>query len=104
MAGTASSALDSAPALGQSVECDDALIYLTTIDGRIVTRELPDFVRGASPDQRRNCIVEDFGTAIYWPDLDEEIGINWMFGVSEEVIEDLAGFEEGPFEFVAGEP
>jgi len=31
------------------------------------------------------------------PDLDEEIGVNWIFGVRESVVEDLAGFEKGPF-------
>lgn len=89
-----SSALGSAPALGESVRCDEWHVYLTTVDGRTVSRELPEFLRAAPPEQRRNCQLEDFGTAIYWPDLDEEIGINWMFGVTEDVIEDLAGFEK----------
>jgi hypothetical protein len=48
-------------------------------------------------DRRGDCEVEDFGTAIWWPDLDEGVGVNWIFGVSEDVIDDLAGFDKGPF-------
>ena len=38
--------------------------------------------------------VEDFGTAIHWPDLDEDLGVDWILGVDEDVLLDLAGFEE----------
>lgn len=66
------------------------------IDGRVVSHPLPDFVRVA-PVEKRLCKVQDFGTGIWWPDLDEGVGVNWIFGVPEEVMDDLAGFERGPF-------
>jgi hypothetical protein len=51
----------------------------------------------AEPREKRiRCEVEGFGTAIYFPDLDEEIGVNELFGVTEDVIYDLAGFTKGP--------
>jgi hypothetical protein len=59
-----------------------------------VRHSLPDFVREAPPEKRR-CEVEGFGTAIWWPELDEGVGLNWIFGVSEDVIYDLAGFRKG---------
>lgn len=95
--GTASSALGSAPAPGADAWCDDEYIYLETTDGRVVRRELPEFLRALTPKQRRNCSVRGFGTEIYWPDIDEALGVDWLFDVPEEVIYDLAGFEKGPF-------
>ena len=94
--GTTSSAVDSEPGLASRAWCDGDQLFVELTDGRIVTHELPDFVR-AAPEAQRGCEVEDFGTAVYWPDLDEEIGVNWIFGVRESVDEDLAGFEKGPF-------
>lgn len=94
---TASSAVGSAPALAAAAWCDDSSIYLGTVDGRVVKRGLPEFLRKLTPAQRRNCRVDESGTAIYWPDVDEELGVDWVFGVAEDVIEDLAGFEKGPF-------
>jgi hypothetical protein len=40
--------------------------------------------------------VRGFGTAIYFPDLDEEMGVNEVFGVPEDVLFELAGFRKGP--------
>ncbi len=67
------------------------------MDGRVVKRELPEFLRRLAPKQRGHCRVEGFGTDIYWPDIDEWLGVNWVFDVPEEVICYLAGFEKGPF-------
>lgn len=91
-----SSAVDSSPGLAARAWCQGDQLYVELTDGRIVTHDLPDFVRAAPPEKRR-CDVEEFGTAIWWPDLDESVGVEWIFGVAEEVIEDLAGFEKGPF-------
>ena len=65
-------------------------------------RELPDFLVAVTPQQRRNCYVRGFGTVIYWPDIDEWLGVDWVFDVPEDVIYDLAGFEKGPFAEDAG--
>lgn len=47
-------------------------------------------------EKRARCYVRGFGTAIYFPDLDEEMGVNEVFGVPEDVIYELAGFRKGP--------
>lgn len=88
--GVTSSAAGSPPALAARAWCEDQL-YVELTDGRIVSHALPDFVL-AAPADRRRCQIEEFGTAIWWPELDEGVGVNWLFGVSEEVIESLAGF------------
>jgi uncharacterized protein DUF2442 len=90
------SSAGSAPGLAVRAWCDRDELVVELEDGRIVRHELPDFVKAAATAKRR-CEVEDFGTAIWWPELDEGVGINWLFGVSEDVIYDLAGFEKGPF-------
>lgn len=92
-----SSALGSEPSLAVSAWCRGDRLYVELTDGRVVTHPLPDWVLAAPPAKRR-CQVEEFGTAIWWPEIDEGIGVNSLFGVSEAVVEDLAGFEPGPFE------
>ena len=94
--GVASLAVDNAPGLAAKAWCRGDQLVVELTDGRIVTHALPDFVT-AAPEGKRGCEVEDFGTAIWWPELDEGVGVNWIFGVREAVIEDLAGFEKGPF-------
>lgn len=91
--GSVSSATGSAPAPAAEAWCDDEFLYVRTKDGRVVRTDLPDLVRGATPEQRRNCRVDEFGVDIYWPDLDEYLGVNSVFDVPEDVIFDLAGFE-----------
>ena len=59
----------------------------------MLRRELPKFLQTLTTQQRRNCRVEGFGTEIYWPDIDEALGVDWLFDVPEEIIYDLAGFE-----------
>jgi hypothetical protein len=61
-----------------------------------VEHRLPDWALAAPRAKRMRCVVRGFGTAIYFPDLDEEIGVNEIFRVSEDVMYDLAGFERGP--------
>jgi hypothetical protein len=77
--------------------CDEQELFVELTDGRLVRHSLPDFVLATPVERRGVCEVEDFGTAIWWPDLDESVGVNWLFNVSEDVIYDLAGFEKGPF-------
>lgn len=88
-----SSAAGSSPALAAKAWCDDEQLYVELKDGRIVTHPLPEFVSRVPVDTRGPCEVEDFGTAIWWPNLDDGVGVNWLFGVSEEVIEEMAGFD-----------
>ena len=92
--GTTSSARGSRPAPAAAAWCKGGRLYVELTDGRIVDHPLPDFVERAPADKRR-CEIEGFGTAIWWPDLDEGVGVNWIFGVSEDAIYRLAGFTKG---------
>jgi hypothetical protein len=95
--GVVTSATGSPPGLAAKVWCDRSELFVELADGRLVRHPLPAFVLAVPVDRRGPCEVEDFGTAILWPELDERVGVNWIFGVSEDVIDDLAGFETGPF-------
>ncbi len=86
-------AIDSAPGVAAKVWCDDLDMFVELTDGRLVRHALPDFVLAVPVDRRGSCEVQDLGTAIWWPALEEGIGVNWLFGVREAVIYDLAGFE-----------
>ncbi|OGO73384.1 MAG: hypothetical protein A3G84_05095 [Chloroflexi bacterium RIFCSPLOWO2_12_FULL_71_12] len=93
--GVSSSVRIGEPAPATAASCDGEQIHVTLTDGRMVSHPVPDWVRRAPLAQRRNCEVQGFGTAIYWPDLDEEMGVNEIFGVPEDLIDELAGFTKG---------
>jgi hypothetical protein len=95
--GLVSSSVDSPPGIAEKAWCDEQELFVELTDGRLVRHPLPDFVLATPIARRGACVVEDFGTAIWWPELDEGVGVNWIFGVSEDVIYDIAGFEHGPF-------
>jgi Protein of unknown function (DUF3532). len=46
----------------------------------------------ATPEQRANYRIEEFGAAIHWPDVDEDIGLATFLRVSEDVLYDALGF------------
>jgi len=54
-----------------------------------------DRLAGATPRQRAAYEIEDFGTSIHWPGVDEDIGLSAFLGVSEDVIYDALGWK-GP--------
>jgi len=89
--GTSSLGTESEPGVAVRAWCDDEQVYVELTDGRVATHPLPDFVRDVSSQKRGTCQVEEFGTVLWWPALDEGIGLNWVFGVREHVIEELAG-------------
>ena len=82
------------PALARSVRCDDERVYLTLTDGRTVTAPLSERLRQATPAQRAAGHVEGFGTLLRWDDIDEDLSVAAILGVSEDELEELAGFEE----------
>lgn len=84
-----------APGLAQSVRCDDERLYLTLTDGRIFSQPLTPRLRAATPSQRATWVVEDFGTAIHWPDLDEDVEVAHVLGIPEDEVYDFAGFTRG---------
>jgi len=80
-------------ALAVAVSCDDERILVTLDDGRELSAPLTPILRAASPTARRNCVVEDYGTALHWPDADEDVGVNSILGVPEDDLLELAGFK-----------
>lgn len=82
------------PALAASVRVSDSRLAVQLTDGREISAPLIEFPElvAATPEQRANWEISAFGTAIYWPDLDEEIGLAGLLGVPETLLEEAAGF------------
>lgn len=82
------------PALAASVRVSDSRLAVQLTDGREISAPLNEFPElvAATPEQRANWEISAFGTAIYWPDLDEEIGLAGLLGVPETLLEEAAGF------------
>ncbi len=82
------------PALAADVRVSDSRLTVQLTDGREVSVPLSEFAElvAATPEQRANWEITSLGTAIYWPDLDEELGLAGMLGVSETALEEAAGF------------
>ncbi|HEY8732691.1 MAG TPA: DUF2442 domain-containing protein [Candidatus Limnocylindria bacterium] len=89
--GTATSATGGRAALARSVRCDDERFYVTLVDGREINAPLTDRLRAATREQRGNGRVQDFGTALRWDEIDEDLSVAILLGVSEAVLETLAG-------------
>lgn len=83
------------PALAADVRVSDTRLTVALTDGREVSVPLTEFpeLAGATPEQRANWQITALGTAIYWPDIDEELGLAGMLGISESALEEAAGFE-----------
>ena len=78
----------------ERVHCDDEHVYIHLADGREVGIPLAwsERLSSATPEQRANYQLEESGTAIHWPDLDEDIGLVTFLGVSEDALYDALGF------------
>jgi len=76
------------------VRCTDDEVVISLSSGDDVRAPIADYPRlaNATPDQRSNAQIEALGTSIHWPDVDEDIGISQLLGVSEEVLARIAGF------------
>lgn len=81
--------------LAVSVDADEHGIHVTFEDGRVITAPLTERLRAATPAQRHAGCVEGFGTNLHWEDIDEDVGVNWVLGVSEEELDEFAGFTKG---------
>lgn len=77
-----------------AVRCDDDRLYVTLSNGRVLGAPLAAFPRlaSATPRQRSKAVIEAFGTSVHWPEIDEDIGVNQLLGVSEEQLARFAGF------------
>lgn len=82
------------PALAASVRVTGSRLAVELTDGREISAPLSEFPQlvAATPEQRANWEITAFGTAIYWPDLDEEVGLAGLLGVPETLLEEAAGF------------
>jgi hypothetical protein len=78
----------------ERVRVDDAHIVAVLSDGREVGIPLAwsERLAAASAEQRATYGIEDFGTSIHWPGVDEDIGLSTFLGVSDEVIYDALGW------------
>ena len=83
------------PALAADVRVSKTRLTVELTDGREISVPLSEFpeLAAATPEQRNNWQIAALGTAIYWPDLDEEWGLAGMLGISESLLEEAAGFE-----------
>jgi len=83
------------PALASRVRFSRGRLHVSLDDGREISVPLDRFPRlqRASDAQRRHWEITAFGTAIRWPDIDEDIGVAGLLGVPEELVEEAAGFE-----------
>ena len=77
-----------------AVRCNDTSLSVTLSNGREVHTPLARFPRlaTATPAQRDRAQIEGFGTSIHWPDVDEDIGVHTLLGVTEEELARFAGF------------
>ena len=82
-------------ALAVAVRCDDDSIHVTLTDGRVVTAPLTERLSAATPAQRRAAYVTDFGTALRWDGIDEDLGVAEILGVDEDELAALAGARPG---------
>jgi hypothetical protein len=69
-------------------------LIVTLSSGREVRVPIANYPRlaSATPGQRRKIQIEAAGTSLYWPDVDEDIGVAQLLGVSEEDLFRFAGF------------
>lgn len=76
------------------VRCTEDEVVITLSSGRVVRAPLADYPRlaRATPRQRSNVLIEALGTSIHWPDVDEDIGVSQLLGVTEEALARFAGF------------
>jgi len=84
------------PGLGVATDVrfeGDTLVVVLS-NGREVTAPVADYRRlaTATASQRANFRIEALGTSIHWPDVDEDIGVSYLLGVSEEELDRFAGF------------
>ena len=80
----------------ERVRVDDLHIVAVLSDGREVGIPLAWSKRLAAPsaEQRATYGIEDFGTSIHWPGVDEDIGLSTFLGVNEDVIYDALGWKK----------
>ncbi|MDE3102046.1 MAG: DUF2442 domain-containing protein [Chloroflexota bacterium] len=80
--------------LARSVSADDDGIHVTFEDGRVISVPLTERLRAATAAQRRAGVVEGLGTMLHWEEVDEDVGVESLLGVTEDELYDFAGFTD----------
>ena len=82
------------PAIAVDFRVTADRLHLVLDDGREISAPLTDFPRlhGATAAQRSNWETTDFGLAVRWLDIDEDIGLASLLGVPESLLEEAAGY------------
>jgi hypothetical protein len=64
-------------ALAKSAECDDEMLRVTFVDGRILAVPLIWFplLFQATPSERAKYEIGGGGISLHWPELDEDLSI-----------------------------
>jgi len=72
-------------------------ITVVTTDGRehSVSLAWEPLLSDTTPEQRANYELQDFGTAVHWPDVDEDIGLAAFPGVDEDTLREREGLVRG---------
>lgn len=83
------------PALASSVRFAAGRLHVLLNDEREISVPLSRFPRlqRATQPQRRHWEITAFGTAIRWPDIDEDISVAAILGIPENLVEEAAGFQ-----------
>lgn len=83
------------PALATSVRFAAERLHVALSDGREISVPIDRFPRlaNATAQARERWQISAFGTAIRWPEIDEDIGVATLLGVPEWLVEQAAGFE-----------
>lgn len=81
--------------LAQAVRFEGDRIIVLLTNGNEISAPLTRYPRllAATPDQRARWEISAFGTAIHWEEIDEDIGVAQLLGVSERELARVAGFD-----------
>lgn len=82
------------PAIISRVDVDADRLTMQLTDGRELSAPISISPRleAATPQQREHWTIEGMGTAVHWPDVDEDIGVWTLLGVPEDLVLEAAGF------------
>src|SRR5688572_2858586 len=82
------------PAIISRVEVDAERLTMHLTDGRELSAptSISPRLHAATPQQREHWEIEGMGTAVHWPDVDEDIGVWTLLGVPEDLVLEAAGF------------
>lgn len=82
------------PAIIADVEVDLDRLTVRLTDGRELSAPISISPRlsQATQTQREHWTLEAMGTAVRWPDVDEDIGVWTLLGVPEDLVLEAAGF------------